>query len=73
MAKTIDVTTQYIDLEGGFWGLVDHSGNQYEPENLPSELQKEGLKARIQVRVSNAASMRMWGQVVRVLKVETVY
>ncbi len=72
MAKTLTVTVKHIELEGGFWGLVDDAGNQYEPEILPANLQQEGRRARVKVRSLDTASFRMWGQPVRIERVEAL-
>ena len=37
-------TVKYIDLEGGFYGIVDETGKEYLPLNLKDEFKVDGLK-----------------------------
>lgn len=66
-------TVQYIDLEGGFYGLVSDDGARYDPSGLPEAFQEDGL--RVEFRVEPREGMlttRMWGQVVRVIEIESL-
>jgi hypothetical protein len=40
-------TIQYLEIEGGAWVIERTGGTTYEPEKLPKEYQKEGLKVRV--------------------------
>ena len=70
-SKTINATIVWIDLEGGFWGIVDENGNEWLPLNLPEQLKSNGKKARLIISECHEASMFMWGKPVRVLGFET--
>lgn len=62
MEVTIDGTVQYIDISGGFWGILDHEGKEWRPAFMPEELQQEGLKVSVDAEVvEDAVSMYMWG------------
>ena len=36
-------TVVYIDLEGGFYGIVSEDGKEYLPLNLPPQYQENGI------------------------------
>ncbi len=52
---------KYVDLEGGFWGLVADDGKKYDPLNLPAEFKQEGLRVQVEGVVKNVAGIHMWG------------
>ena len=35
----------FQNLSGGFWGVVDQSGNEWRPVNMPEQLKLEGKEA----------------------------
>lgn len=58
----LELTVHWIDLEGGFWGLVGPDGSRYEPVSaLSPALQHEGLRFRAHLRAVPVFSYRMWG------------
>ena len=59
-------TVRYIDLEGGFWGIVSDDGKHYDPINLATEYQQEGLRVAVEAVVSNRVGIRMWGTIVEI-------
>ncbi len=64
-------TVQFIDLEGGFYGIVADDGSHYEPFGLPSEFQIDGLRVRFTARIlKDAVSIYMWGTPIEILKIE---
>ena len=51
----------YIDLEGGFYGIIAHD-NHYVPINLPPELEMDGLKVKFKAKIrKDLVSIHMWG------------
>lgn len=63
----------YQNLEGGFWGLIDESGNQYLPVNFPEQLKHEGRTVQVVIRrMEDGVSTAMWGQPVRIVSFGTV-
>lgn len=57
----------YVDLSGGFWGIVSSNGEQYQPVSpIPATLQKEGLKVTATVSPASGMSIFMWGTQVNV-------
>lgn len=63
----------YLNLEGGFWGIVDQSGEQWRPVNMPEQLKAEGKEVEIKAReVEEDMSIFMWGTPVRILSFQTL-
>lgn len=59
---------QYIELEMGFWGIVDDEGRQWYPINLPESMQKEGFLINTKAEEDPGfISSQMWGTPVRLL------
>lgn len=57
----------YQNLGTGFWGVTGDDGQNWRPDSMPSELQKEGLKIEAEVEESpNQISMFMWGKAVKI-------
>lgn len=55
-------TVYYVDLEGGFFGIVSDDGMQYRPTNLSANLQENGLRLSFTGEiVEDAVDMYMWG------------
>lgn len=66
-------TIQYVNLEGGFYGLIDRdSGTRYAPGAIPDSLRIDGLQVRYEVRVRDVMTIQMWGTPVEVLNLEQV-
>lgn len=64
-------TVRYIDLEGGFYGLVADNGQRYDPINLPRKYAIDGLRIRFQVKEKKKMSgFHMWGKIVEIIKIE---
>ncbi len=58
----------FVDIEGGFWGIVAENGRCYDPINLPARLQREGLRARFTLRaLRNQFNSHMWGMMVNIV------
>lgn len=62
----------YKTTEGGFWGIVDESGNEYLPINMPEQLKLEGRTIEVTVKpVEDYISMFMWGTPVKITAFHT--
>jgi len=63
-----DGTIKYIELEGGFYGIVDNNGNRYYPINLPEEYKIDGLNVHVKARIRrDIASIHMWGITIEII------
>ena len=63
-------TIQYVELEGGFYGLVADDSTRYNPQNLSEEYQEDGLRVRFRaVTKDDVMTTQMWGTPVEMLDV----
>lgn len=63
-------TVTYIDLEGGFYGIITESGVRYLPLNLPDGYALEGLFVDFTARIAEeSTTIAMWGTPVHLLSV----
>lgn len=68
--KKLEGTLSYQDLEGGFWGLIDASGDKYVLfEGLSDDMKKDGLRVQATVEPANVLGTAMWGTYVRVVSI----
>lgn len=66
-------TVQYIELEGGFYGIVGDDGRQYDPVDLDEAYKEDGLRVHFRARtVEDMASIRMWGTIVNLVSIERI-
>ena len=57
----------YINLEGGFYGIIGDDGQKYQPTNLSRELRKHGLPIKFTaVSTPNSFSSFMWGTIITI-------
>ncbi|MBS1272172.1 MAG: hypothetical protein MAGBODY4_01311 [Candidatus Marinimicrobia bacterium] len=66
-------TIRYIDLEGGFYGIIADNGERYDPLNLPEEFKQDSLRVKFTaVEAKEQASFHMWGTIVEITRIEKV-
>ncbi len=52
----------WVELEGGFFGLIADQGTRYDPLNLTEEYQENGIKVQVTARLcKECASIHTWG------------
>ncbi len=56
----IEGTVKYIDLEGGFWGIVTESENYY-PIHFHEQLKQHGLHLSCSIVKLNVMTAQNWG------------
>ena len=62
---------KYVDLEGGFYGIVAGDGENYEPINLAAEFQVDDLRVSFEAKIrEDMVSTHMWGTLVEIVKIE---
>ena len=60
----------FIDLEGGFYGIITDEGERHEPVNLHVDYQVDGLRIRYKYNtLQDVASYRMWGTPIEILEI----
>lgn len=64
-------TIIFVDLVGGFYGIIGDDGERYRPINLPREFEIDGLRVRFQAKIrDDLADIYMWGTRVEILGIE---
>ncbi|MGQ9473067.1 MAG: hypothetical protein ACUVQZ_08805 [Candidatus Caldatribacteriaceae bacterium] len=64
----------WIELEGGFFGIIAEDETRYEPLNLEKPYQQEGIKVHFIGRVRNDyASIHMWGTIIEITEIEIIW
>ena len=68
-------TIEYIDIEGGFYGIICDEGPEEQknlyPINLPQEFKVDDLRIKFFARIMlNQLSFHMWGINVKIIKIE---
>ena len=68
---TFEAHVEYVDLEGGFYGLVTADGRRFDPIHLPDEFRQDGIKVRVKARKPEpTVGFHMWGQKIEILTIE---
>jgi len=64
-------TVIYIELEGGFFGIIADDGSKYKPINLTESFQKDGLKVRFEGKLNTELmGIYMWGKLIEITKIK---
>ncbi len=65
-------TVRYIDMEGGFYGIVADDGSRFDPENLPEQYARDGARVAVKASLNprRMMSTHMWGARVRIISVD---
>ncbi len=59
----------YIDLEGGFYGIISGAGTRYLPLNLAEEFKVDGLTVTFTATPEDVMTIQQWGQPVTILSI----
>jgi hypothetical protein len=66
-------SVRFIEINGGFWGIVGDDGRRFDPMGLDAAYQKEGLRVRFEATPeTDMMSTRMWGTMVTLTKIEPI-
>ncbi|WP_292522099.1 DUF333 domain-containing protein [Methanoculleus sp.] len=64
-------TVTYVDLEGGFYGIVADDGERYLPADLPAEYREDGLRVTFTADIaSETVTIQQWGTPVEIVNIE---
>ena len=66
-----NATVTYIDLEGGFYGLVTDDGRHYLPLGLDETWRVDGTNVTFVARVNDVDTVQQWGVPVEVIAIDT--
>ena len=66
-----DGTVTYAVIEGGAWVIESDAGDTYEPVDLASEYEEEGLRVRVWADVrEDLGSFLMVGPIIQIERIE---
>lgn len=66
-------TVSYVELEGGFFGIVGDDGARYDPINLDESFAIAGLRVKAKIRLRpDLMGFHMWGQIVEIVRMESL-
>ena len=66
-------TVKYVNLEGGFYGIVSDNGQKLDPVNLKDEFKKDGLRVKFVYSLKkNGANIHQWGKIVEILSIRKI-
>ncbi len=57
-------TVVQIELEGGFFGIIDDHNRHWDPTNLPEEFRADSLRVRFEGIVTDRGTVHMWGRTI---------
>ncbi len=63
---------QFLNLEGGFYGIITDSGNKILPLNLAKEFAQNGAVVRIKGKVKNVLTIQQWGTPFTITEIELI-
>ncbi|WP_249554481.1 MULTISPECIES: hypothetical protein [Shewanella] len=56
-------TVRYLNLEGGFWGIIADNGQKILPKNLPQEYRKDGIRLSFTaLEITGMMTIQQWGK-----------
>jgi len=56
-------TVRYLNLEGGFWGIIADNGQKILPKNLPQEYRKDGIRLSFTAQeIIGMMTIQQWGK-----------
>jgi hypothetical protein len=65
---------KYIDLEGGFYGIITDKQEQYDPINLPEVFKQDNIRIEFKaINAKNQSSIHMWGKTIYILEIEQLF
>jgi hypothetical protein len=66
-------TIKFINLEGGFFGIISDGGKKYYPINLNESYHIDGLRVKFEGKIrDDIATTYMWGYVLEIIKIEKI-
>jgi hypothetical protein len=67
------VTVNYYDIEGGFYGLISQTGDKLLPMNLAKQFKFQGTVLKVKGElIKDMMTIQQWGQPFRIIDVELI-
>jgi len=63
---------QFLNLEGGFYGIITDSGKKILPMNMAKEFAQNGAIVRIKGKVKNVMTIQQWGTPFTITDIELI-
>lgn len=63
---------QFLNIEGGFYGIISDSGEKILPMNMPIEFAQNGAIVRIKGKVKNVMTIQQWGTPFTITEIELI-
>ncbi|MGZ9899541.1 hypothetical protein [Shewanella gaetbuli] len=71
--KMMQGTVRYMNLEGGFWGIVADNGQQILPQSLPQEFKQDGLRLSFtSSEITDMMTIQQWGTLSNVSDIKVI-
>ncbi|MDO8577713.1 MAG: hypothetical protein Q7R50_00840 [Dehalococcoidales bacterium] len=62
---------KFVNLEGGFYGIIADSGIQYDPTNLDRNFEQDNLRVKFEGRIrSELVNTHQWGTILELTRIE---
>jgi hypothetical protein len=66
-------TIKYVNLEGGFYGIVSDNGQKLDPVNLKNEFKKDGLRIKFVYSLKkNGVNIHQWGKIIEIISIRKI-
>jgi hypothetical protein len=63
-------TVKYVDVEGGFYGILSDNGQKLDPVNLKDEFKKDGLRVKFVYSLrKSGVNIHQWGKVIEIISI----
>jgi len=63
---------QFLNLEGGFYGIITDSGQKILPMNMAKEFAQNGAIVRIKGKVKDVMTIQQWGTPFTITEIELI-
>lgn len=63
---------QFLNLEGGFYGIITDSGKKILPLNMAKEFAQNGAIVRIKGKVKDVMTIQQWGTPFTITEIELI-
>lgn len=60
----------HLDLEGGFYGIIDDRGERLDLANIPEDFKVDSLRVRYQAAYVDRMTTHMWGRPADLITIE---
>jgi len=73
MSTRVIGTSEFQEIEGGFWAIKTEEGESLRPQMMPEQFKIEGAKIECRVEyLEDDFEFQMWGTPVRIVSFKTV-